>query len=286
MSNKPIIAYDNQLVTGRTTYTFTAGADGTGSPLSGALLQKNPQISILRADANGTIQIEFDTPPDYPYGQGPHGIGYLGGFGSPQALLFGAHRHDPARQRFADGNVQLEYMDVSGWVTLLPAENILANVDQVSLHLLDYHTPDLVNDASYKYRLTITGLAANADVVLPYLFLGPVLTMPYMELGFDPNQEATGGTSFKGGSGAVYENTVWRKKKSHPAWHLTISNDKADEIYLFQEHLELKRHYYFFWAPQTRPFEGYLMRHAGKEIKQPMGAGMWRSWTLPQEEVV
>jgi hypothetical protein len=285
MANNPIIAYYNNLIASRTTYTFTAGSDGIGSPLSGALLQKNPQISILRTDANGQVQIEFDTAPEYLYGQGPHGIGYLGGFASPQALILGAHRHDPSRERFADGIVQLEYYDAGSWVTLLPAEDILANINQVSLHLLDYHTPDLVGGV-YKYRLTISGLSADADIVLPHLFLGPLLTLPYIDLGFDPQQEATGGTEFPGGAGAVYENTRWRKKKSAPSWTEAISDDQADEIYFFLEHLEEKLHYYWFWAPETRPFEGYLMRHTGKEIKMPIRRGMYRSWKLPQEEVV
>ncbi|OIO70892.1 MAG: hypothetical protein COS35_06475 [Zetaproteobacteria bacterium CG02_land_8_20_14_3_00_50_9] len=283
----PLICWDNQLSL-VSSYSVTLGQDGSSAPLNNAWTWDALRLAIPRADAGGQWQVELDITPQQMLDSTSFGAWYFGGFGVPDVLVLGAHQHDEAGFRFAEGQVQLEYWNGAAWVELIEQQDIIAAPHQSMICKMAYHEPELVGSA-YRYRLTFYGLDASGDFVVPELFLGPALEMPPLDLGYDPENEIWTGSKFRASSGRLVRRTSARQMMGRASWDgdARITADKMIEINMFREaQLEEALPFWWFWMPDSAPFHGYLMLNPAEEVPAPIRSGNYRTWQLPMEESV
>ena len=286
MADEPIIPWDNQLANPVVAYTVEDGADGTGSPLTEAWTYDALRLAIPKADASGDFTVLFTITPEYGFGEGPFGGGYFGGFGLPRSIILGAHQHDSEGFRFSGGSIRVAVNTASGYVDILSTTAIVAGTNEPAYHALDEHEPLADGSGNFNYRVYITGLTASTDFVLPEMFLGPVLTMPRMNYGFDDEEEEWTGPRLISETGRIYESSLSRRHVAKPVFN-AIAPAQASEIDWFRErHLEERLPFWWFWLPDTKPAEGYFMRHSVKRAPMPHYSFELRRITLDMIEHV
>jgi len=187
----PIIAYNN-LLRG-TGYTVLAGTDEPAAPLSDAWSWDMSRPALPRADANGTLSFSVNTPTGVGYGVDANGVfssyGAATNYGGKvvaQAMILGAARNNPGGFRFSGGTLTV----LADGVQIF-SQTIYAPQNASAFYRLPTHA------AATAYTINITGLAPNATVRMPELYIGNSLQMPALELGYDWYGENVQPTSFK-----------------------------------------------------------------------------------------
>ena len=130
------------------------------------------------------------------------------------------------------------------------------------------------------YRLTITGLAPGSPFLLPELFLGPRLDMPFVDYNYDPYIEKFKGNVFEAESGRQFVTLHYRRLELKPSWSM-VPTVKSVEVDVFREdHLELRKPFWYAWRPDTTPLECYMMRHKAESATMPIKTAVHRSFKL------
>jgi len=278
LNNQPIIAYDN-LLQGNV-YTMLAGIDEPSSPLSNAWLWDMSRPALPVADANGILSFSVDTPTGVGFGKNalgftPFGQGGFGGLKVADTFILGASRNLPAGYRFTSGHLQV----LADGVEVL-SQTIYNPINTSVIYQLADHS------AASKYTITISMLTPNATAVLPEIFIGKSLTMPYVEYGFDEYGEVFAGSNFKAESGREYRSVRYRRLEQKPRWK-HIEQSKAINIRAFIESaLESAQPFWFAWAPASHSNAVYMMRHKGDTVKMPLSVGMRFDFALDLIEAI
>jgi len=262
----PLIAHNNlldALVDGTGSYAVTVGTDGTGGPFSDCASRDMLRPALPVADAAGAVTVEISLPTAT----------------AAEAFIYGAHRHDSTGYKSTGGTFTLEYWDGAAWVALLTAQTVTAqNVS--TIYKLPAHTLG-PSGAVYKYRLSMAGFTANSTVVVPELFLGPVLEMPQLDYGFDPYHEIYKGSKFEALSGRVYKNLHFKRLELKPRWAVMERSTYDAEIDIFREStLETMRSFWWAWQPDSLPNETYMMLDNGTSTSFPIKSPQHRSMAL------
>ena len=130
------------------------------------------------------------------------------------------------------------------------------------------------------YRITINGLTAGAVFSLPELYLGARLEMPFVDFNYDPYIEKFQGNTFNSESGRQFTTLHYRRVEVNPNWAV-VTIAKAVEVDLFREdHLELRKPFWWAWYPDTAPTECYMMRHNPNTAPMPIRTAVHRSFGL------
>lgn len=267
LTNNPLILYDLKKPD---QYSMIAGVEQSGALFPQAQTWDCLKNWIVTTDATGivTVQMDFIVDPGL------------------QFLLLGAHRHDASGARFAGGSVQLQYWDGAAWSDCLAATAIVAATNEPSLQELAAHTV-VLNAGYYSYRLTLSALAANTDIAVPEIFTGPGMTMPMVDLPFDPKLEEFGGPTNTSSTGRIYGSVLYKRYLAKPSWTDRIDAAQALLIDDFREnHIENRTPFWWFWAPSSYPRDGYMMRHNSPNAPMPISAGPYRSFSLNMVEAV
>jgi len=269
MSDTPAIMWRNLLAEG--TVTLLAGTEEPGFPLANAFIADPLRPARIAADATGTIRFQVDIAAVRAVGYGTAGYG-IGPFGrwTVQGIVLGAARHDPAGWRTArlawtvNGVPLTDYgWENKSWIVLLD--------------------PPIDADV---LTFEITGLAAGQVVSIPALAAGAVLRMPALDLGFDPYTEESVGVDFRTESGRVYQALRYRRIRMKPRWSYIEETLWSWLDIVREEAIELRKAFWFAWAPLAAPHETYLVRHEPKMAEMPIVQPAFRSLQLDLVEVI
>lgn len=122
----------------------------------------------------------------------------------------------------------------------------------------------------YRYRLTFSGLTVTAEVSIPELFLGPRLTMPNVNFGYDPYNEVSDANTFQTEKGRQYNDVLFKRVELTPKWSILKPAEWA-AVDLFREGaIEPRSPWWWAWKPDTAPTECYLVRHEADSAKMPI----------------
>jgi len=266
MTDNPLLLWDNKRPD---TYSLITGAENSGLLFGEAQKWDCLRNYIVTTDSSGIVTIQLN---------------YLAIPGIDK-LVMGAHRHESSGWRFSGGSVQLQYWNGTAWTDCLATTAITALVDEPEIFDVAAHVV-VLNAGYYSYRLTLSGFTAFTDIAIPEIFIGPSLSMPFVELGFDPSSEEWRGPSFESESGRVYETALSRRYAAKPVWNL-IDSTMFDAINIFRESvIEERTPFWWFWSPATFPTIGYMMRHNGVSAPMPYTHQMYRSFSLNLIEAV
>lgn len=284
----PLIAYQNAFNLAGCQLDVRAGRYEGGN---GA--DNDPLNPLRMTSANGVIKLVYQAPPSLfaarGYGIGGYGEGGFGGyFPAPLQLscfILAAARHEsaglrtpPARVRlFAESGFGEGGYGLGGYggsvVDKLTAQT--ANASE----LIQFQPVNAV-----RVTLTLFGLPLN--VVLPEIFLGHAIKMPFLEMGFDPYHEVSTGQAFVSESGREYPQLRYRKMELSPRWSY-LEKSRWTALDTFREAaLELKAPFYFSWMPNSRPLETYFVRNTAKSAPMPYVNAQYRSLALQLVEVL
>lgn len=225
----------------------------------------------------------------YGFGVQPFGNIGMGGYDAlPElvnCLIFGAARHDVVGLRSVPSRFRIVAESGCGdggfgWGGF--GGSVLDKMDNspANASLIAQFQP--VNAV----RVTVTLWGLPATSVIPELFLGNALKLPFLELGFDPYHEVSTGQNFLAESGREYPQLRYRKMELSPKWSYVEKTLWADVAGLIEAALELKNPVWFAWSPASKPLETYLMRNNAKSAPFPYVNAMYRSWSLQLVEVL
>jgi len=142
------------------------------------------------------------------------------------------------------------------------------------------------NFYAYQYRMTISGLMASSDIIVPEIFLGPRLEMPFIDLSYDPYNEVAKATTFEAENGRINEQLRYRRVELRPKWsHLIQSEYTAVDVFR-EAHLERRIPFWFAWQPDTSKEECYMMRNRAKSARMPFITQIHRSFNLDLVEAI
>jgi len=268
MHDSPMLCWKNLLV--GSTYAITSGAEDVTAPLSNAWNADTLRAARVTADASGVFSAVVNPSfLDVAYNGG--GFDHLPyAMWGIDAIVIGANRHDSAG--FRTSGLTWSFAGES-FVDIYPENKsfIIAKTIPLAANML---------------QITLSGAAANQMIVLPELFAGQAIQMPFIDLGFDPYDERSNATSFKSESGREYLSLRYRRLEMKPNWSL-VPLDVWGVIDLMREKtLELRSPFWFAWASQSRPHECYLVRHNGANASFPIHSPLYRSLSLNMVEVI
>ncbi|MBA4381047.1 MAG: hypothetical protein C0406_00635 [Sideroxydans sp.] len=133
-------------------------------------------------------------------------------------------------------------------------------------------------------RLIFSGVVGA--LVLPQLWVGNPLAMPWLNLNYDPYQEVVGTAAFEAESGREYSRLRYRRIELDPSWDMI---ERADWPLIddFREGaLELRKPFWFAWMPNTEPTKVFLVKHVAQTAPFPIKSAKHRSFALKLKEVV
>lgn len=135
-------------------------------------------------------------------------------------------------------------------------------------------------------RIKLSGFEPGAQVVLPELYLGDVIDMPYLNLGFDPYPEVSQGPEFTPETGRTYPAVRYRRLEIAPSWS-RIEPVLHSAIDVFRETaIENKQPWWWAWSPDSLPGECYLVRHKDSKAAFPFVTGIHRDFKLALVEAI
>lgn len=271
----PVIGWRNEAE--GSSYTVLTGTEVVGYELRQALDDWNTlRPALITADSNGEVTVQITLPDiGYSFGELPFGMGPFGGLWPIDALAIGAHRHDPAGARFASGRVQL-----SAGGTVLFDDPYVSGADTTYFKALPEHT------RAHTYTLTISGQAPGETVHIPHIYLGPLLWMPHLDLGFDPYAEVSIGRHFESESGAIYATVLARRLEPKASWSL-IPREYWTAIDFFREEtVETMRPFVWAWDYESAPSEIYYCRNRQRRLEFPIRSAAARALRIDMAELV
>jgi len=276
MQDRPIFAW-RSILTG-STYTVLAGTDNPDAPISNLLDYDLTRPAIPQTDAAGQLQIQFTLDPaQYSIGWGATQYGVIpwGGW-SPRVLIIGAHRHEAAGQHdLYDATISLDGGLLDPTLIPVPANtSYLRKLNPVST------TPATIT-------VTITGLPASSYVRIPHLYIGEMLEMPYLELGYEPYPEHVVTADFRSASGRIYRQIRYRQMRFTARWRAIYEPAVlAAASVMIEDAIEQHQPIWWAWAPDSRPHEVYLVDARDVPRWPITQAGMWRDLTIQMDEVL
>jgi hypothetical protein len=283
----PLIAYNNLFQQAGSIIQPVLGAY-----LSGNGADNNFANPLIMKPAAGVVKIIWqpaNTQYQNGFGVSRNGYGSYGGYiAAPNAVscfILAASRHESAGYRTPPSRVRIFAesgygqdgcgLGCYGGSVVDKLTTSAANASE----LIQFQPVNAV-----RVSLWMWGLPAIA--VLPEIFLGQALKMPYLEMGFDPYHEVSTGQSFLSESGREYPQLRYRKMELNPRWSY-LEQARWQALDLFREQaLELKAPFYFSWMPNTRPTETYFVRNNAKAAPMPYVNAQYRSLSLSLVEVL
>ena len=274
MNDQPIIAYNNLLQ--GVNYTVLSGVDEPSAPLSDAWIWDVSRPALPRADSTGKLSFSVNMPARFGYGVDAAGrfskFGDSVSFGGLQiatALILGAARNNSGGVRFSGGTLSVLADGVEVF-----NQAIWSPKNTSTLFQLTAHPPAAV------YTIAITGLSADATVRLPEVFIGPVMTMPYLELGSNAYGERFKSTDFEAGTGRITRSLRFVRIEKRLRWRY-LDSAQQNEIKLFVETaLERLRPFWLVESPDSNPAGAYLGYHKRDSAPMPLGAGMRADFSI------
>lgn len=287
MTDEPLVAYQNELQQGGT-LTLTVGTEVVGFPLINAF-DKNILSLCKVTPVAGVVELNYVPPYNlYQNGFGVGGFGLIGFGGYIQTpipmscLILGGARHSADGERTVPLNTLISVAQTVGGA-LTQVVNSNATALDVAAGSKCYLF-DQVQVANATIRLTFD--PALTEIVLPELFFGDTLRLPFADFGFDPYHEVTYGTTFVSESGREYPQVRYRRTELTPKFS-NIERAKWDAVDLFRENVtEVRAPFWFAWSPMTLPNETYLMREDGKDLAFPIAHTNYRNLTPKFVEVL
>jgi len=285
MANNPLIGWKNLLAFGNDP-TVTTGTDSTSNPITNVTNGFMTRPALPIADGSGTVVVEFTGLNSgfgsFGFGEEGFGLSPFGGVFTADLFIIGAARNNSAGEHFTGGNVKLELYDSvsAAWTTVVDtAMPATANVSQRFLL-------DPLTGAATSARLTITGQTANSSVRLPELYLGPAITMPFLDLGFDPYIEVSKGNRVDVSTGRTLRNVRFRRIEVDPSWS-NLERATWEEVDLFREDvIEEAGKFWWLWAPESAPAAVYLVQHDKESAPMPYKSATLRTFRLKLVEAL
>lgn len=271
-SNEPRICYENLLQGDG--YTILLGEDDTAAPLSNAWLWDMSRIAMPRADANGVLSFTVNTPAGVGFGMDdfgftPFGHGSFGGKVLADVLILGASRNSPGGFRFTGGNLQVLADGVEVF-----NRPIYEPINTSVIYSLTEHT------AASTYSIIISGLSAEATVLLPEIYIGPSLLMPYIDQPFNANGEHAKRTVNEYATGRIKTANRFRRMEMNPKWS-DIELAQQFEIHKWLENSwEAGELMWWAWSPQSKPTAVYMGRHHSDKAPMPFQTGMYADFAM------
>jgi hypothetical protein len=142
------------------------------------------------------------------------------------------------------------------------------------------------NFYAYQYRMTISGLTASSDIIVPEIFLGPRMDMPFIDLPYDPYNEVSKASTFEAENGRINEQLRYRRVELRPKWSHLIQSEYTAVDTFREAHLEKRIPFWFAWQPDTSKEECYMMRHRAKSARLPFITQIHRSFGLDLVEAI
>jgi len=251
-------------------YTVTAGTEEAGRPISNVANLDTLRPAQIAADATGTATITWTLAPGIGYGTMPFGFGPWGGQWPIEAIVLGANRHQSAGFR------------TTGLTWSIAGETIIDIWPTNSAVVIIPPTPFVGTTMT----LTITGAAAGQLITIPELYVGPAITMPYLDLGYDPYHEVANAGAFRTESGREYLALRYRRLELSPSWSVVPSSLWAMLDGFRENVLEQRKALWWAWAPASHPTEVYLVRHSQPSATMPIKTAVHRSMRLKLVEAV
>lgn len=271
--DQPIIAFDNLLDTSLINIVH-------GSLAEGASLAALNNADLLRPctfmpDSTGWVELHIhigQTVDCLILGAARNDVsGKLTGVTSLTMQAFMA-THPFGFSAFGVGNYG-GYMQVAG-TQVLP-------VDTLSANSALYKFPATAHFISVRLLGTV-----GVPMVIPELFLGRTLTMPYLDYGYDPYNEVAANTLFVAESGREYARLRYRRVELSPSWSMIETALWAAVDNFRKRALETRQAFWFAWAPDSARTQVYLVRHTGNGAPFPMHSAKHRSLKLTLQEVI
>jgi len=265
----PHIAWDNLLA--GATYTVTAGIDNAAAPFSNAFNGMMSSIANPQADANGVFAVTINiSNQQIGFNTLGFGVEAWGGISQANLLIIGGSRHNAANQHWTGGTITVN------------GANAHAMVEPSNQSIL---IPFANGYAQNTVTLSITGLQPNQAFIIPELFYGNTLQMPYPELGIDPTADIADFSTFKSVSGMRYDYTHFVKWSERVHWKY-IDTGMAGFIEWFRENsLEKMAPFWWIYNPESQP-RPIFVKHINKSARMPYQQAAWRDFSLNLEEVL
>lgn len=282
-TNSPIIAYDNWLVTG--SYALQIGRERADLPIGKAFdadllkpAEVYPVAGVLQFSCAKIANVYMRS-----FGVGRFGEFGFGGFLPAQAtrqmvLVLGASRQDSAGFRSVPVRVVVTAYDANATATVV-LDSIVSGASNRSII---YKLASCIGALRFEVRLE--GLPSVA--LLPHIFLGEAVELPYLEMGFDPYNDVFYGSTFLAESGREYPQLRYLRMELNPRWSY-LGREFWQDLYLLKEmNIEQRRPFWFAWMPDTAPSETYLMREDGKALALPFVSANHRSLAMKLVEAL
>lgn len=135
-------------------------------------------------------------------------------------------------------------------------------------------------------RVTVWMWGLPADAVVPELFIGRAVTMPYLDFGFDPQNEVAYGPSFLSEGGREYLQQRYARMEFSPRWAAIDKELWADIDDLRSHAFRPGRPVWFAAMPQSAPDQTYYLRQGDKQTPFPMSSQKARSLSLKLVEAL
>lgn len=268
MADTPIIGYNN-LLRG-TSYTVLAGTDTPAAPLSDAWTWNMSRPALPVADATGKFSFSIPVTAGVGYGVDASGsfVAYgtilpYGGAGMADTLLLGAPRNNAALTKFANGTIQVLADAVEVYNKAIYSPGNTSQVFQLAPHV-----------APATYTVTITGLTPSATVRIPEMFIGPVLHMPGLELGFDAYGERFARTKFESATGHVIISRKFIRLEKQFRWRYVEPAKRNEFVSFIEQALEIQQPFWIAEFPDTLPTNCYLGFHDAETMPLPLDVAM------------
>jgi len=133
---------------------------------------------------------------------------------------------------------------------------------------------------AYLYRITFAGLPVLSDAIVPEIYLGTAMVMPFVELGWDPYHEVSGVKSFETEKGRIHEQLFYRRLELDPQWQYLVQAEWTQVEEFREVALERRVPFWLLWKPDSAPTECYLMRNRPPSAKMPYQTQAHRSFGL------
>jgi len=254
--------------------TVTVGTIRYGSNLNDAFEPTPDMPAVLECDAAGEVHIQF-TPDfrDKGWGNFRWGLEPLLGY-TVDALIIGASRHDAAGFHFESGAISL-FADT----TQILNTKFYAPKNESALFIIDPHTRGSI------YTLKLTGFPPNATVVVPLLFMGSTLRMPYLNFGYDTYPDKSHGEMVEYSAGNTWHINNFLRIEAKPRWD-GIYDELWSSIDAFREFVTEKNEPFWWCAmPASEAWRCYLVKQKG-DIHFPIRDGFKRPLSLHLIEVL
>ncbi len=274
MPDQPIIAYNNLLQGAN--YNILAGVDDPGAPLSDAWIWDMSRPALPQADSAGVLSFSINTPSGTGYGV--DAVGNFNAFGDEltfgglqiaTAMILGASRNNPGGSRFSGGVLQVQADGVEVFSRTIYAPQNASALFQLAAH-----------PAAATYTITISGLTPGATVRLPEIFIGPVMQMPFFELGLDAYGERFKETRFESGTGRIARSRRFVRIEKRLRWRYLDPQQQNTIRQFIETALESLRPFWLVEFPDSKPANAYLGFHSKDTSPLPLGAGMYVDFSL------